>query len=283
MGFGVLPSWRPDCKSNVGSVRCASVAQQTRRSHSFRDLDGRHLMRTTILTLLLLFPVCSFANTDVVQSSQGTTRAATAQQKGTQDVEAEKSSVPTIMEESHGFAPYVKVDAQPVVPSSATEGNATDGNRDSTGPAVSPNPGMPPAKEDTVATVANPFRLANAAANIPAPSAYSSGLMIATTPANVVPHRFFDRENLIGTAIHAAVRTADAVQTCMLLGRGAREAWLPMKGCPAIAAYSFSMIPAQIGNSYLMHRSGHHKLERWMPYLWSAPSAAGIAVSLKSW
>ena len=55
------------------------------------------------------------------------------------------------------------------------------------------------------------------------------------------------------------------------------------EGVSGIAAYSFSMIPAQIGNTYLLHRSGHHKLERWAPYLWSAPSAAGIAVSLKAW
>ena len=32
-----------------------------------------------------------------------------------------------------------------------------------------------------------------------------------------------------------------------------------------------------------MHRSGHHKLEKLMPYLWAVPSAAAIGVSMRAW
>ena len=96
-------------------------------------------------------------------------------------------------------------------------------------------------------------------------------------------HPFFDRTNLIGIAVHTAIRAADAAQTCAFMGGSVREAWLPMKSCSAIAAYSMSMVPAQIATSYLLHRTGHHRLERLSPYLWAAPSAAGIAVSMRYW
>jgi hypothetical protein len=96
-------------------------------------------------------------------------------------------------------------------------------------------------------------------------------------------HRFFDRPNLIGLAVHTAIRSADAAQTCAFMGHGVKEEWLPMKSCPAIAAYSLSMVPAQLATSYLLHRKGYHRLERWTPYLWAAPSAAGIAFSMRAW
>lgn len=243
-------------------------------------------MKTIILTLLLLPPVSGFANTDVVEAPVSMSRAATAQQIGTRDVEVEKSSVPTTPEGTQGYTTDVKVDTQPAVLASA---NAAGGNEDSMGLTVNFNPEASSAKENVVASAVSPFWFVNAEAHISDfTNATSGSFIIAATPAkvethNVESHRFFDRANLIGTAIHAAVRTADAVQTCALLSRGGHEAWLPMKGCPAIAAYSLSMVPAQIGNSYLLHRSGHHKLEKWMPYLWAAPSAAGIGVSMRAW
>jgi hypothetical protein len=94
-------------------------------------------------------------------------------------------------------------------------------------------------------------------------------------------HAFFDRANLTGFAIHMAVRAADAAQTCYHLGQGAYEKWLPTQSCAAIAAYSLSMPPAALASSYFLHRSGHHTLERWLPYVWASPSAVGIAMSFK--
>jgi hypothetical protein len=96
-------------------------------------------------------------------------------------------------------------------------------------------------------------------------------------------HRFFDRENVVGIVVHAAIRSADAAQTCTFMGHNAKEAWLPMKSCSGVAAYSLSMIPAQIATSYFLHRRGAHRLERLTPYLWAAPSAAGIAISARAW
>jgi hypothetical protein len=113
--------------------------------------------------------------------------------------------------------------------------------------------------------------------------------MIATavpheTPTQAMTHRFFDKQNIIGFAVHGAVRIADSTQSCVLLSRGGRqESWLPTKTCGSITAYSLTMVATQILGSYGLHRSGYHTLERWLPYAWAAPSAAGIAVSIKAW
>lgn len=127
---------------------------------------------------------------------------------------------------------------------------------------------------------ATPSALSNALVPVP-------GMLPAMRPNNPPSkpvHRFWDRTNTIGFAVHGATRVADTIQSCMLLNKpGRKEVWLPTKSCSGIAAYSLSMIPAQIGTSYLMHRRGHHEMERWVPYFWAAPSAAGVAISFKAW
>jgi hypothetical protein len=237
-------------------------------------------MTTILLTLLLLFPVVGFANTDVAEAPAGIPSVATAQQNGMRDREAKKSSIPTIPEGNQDIATDVKVDTQPAVRAAA---NVAAGNEDGMRFAGNFNPELLPAQENTSASAASPFWLAKAETISHFPVQTSGLFIVAVTPVDVAPHRFFDRANLIGTAIHAAIRTADAVQTCASINAGAHEAWLPMKGCPAIAGYSLSMVPAQIGSSYLMHRRGHHKLEKWMPYLWAVPSVAAIGVSMRAW
>lgn len=159
--------------------------------------------------------------------------------------------------------------------------NASENTLDHPGPGS----GVSPAPTQPVASAANPLRRAEAKSYSPDLGNYSSGsFIVAVSPATPeAPHQFLDRTNLIGFFIHTAVRSADAAQTCALLGKGAHEAWLPFKGCAGIATYSLSMIPAQIGTSYFLHRRGLHRLERWAPYLWAAPSVAGIGVSMRAW
>lgn len=113
----------------------------------------------------------------------------------------------------------------------------------------------------------------------------AGAMILAVKPApQPLEHRFFDRPNIIAFAVHGATRVADATQSCILLSKpGRRESWLPTQSCGAIAGYSVAMIPAQIGSSYILHRKGHHRLERWLPYAWATPSALGIALSVKAW
>ena len=126
--------------------------------------------------------------------------------------------------------------------------------------------------------------------NIAAPALSDAGtslmpaIVLNTPKAKPAGHPFFDKKNMIGFSVHGVTRIADAAQTCTLLNKpGRKEAWLPVHSCSGVVAYSLSMIPAQIGSSYILHRRGHHKLERWLPYLWATPSAAGVAVSFNAW
>ena len=177
------------------------------------------------MLLLLLPPVCSFATTEVAELPL----AATAKQNRTRGVEAKKISEPIILNGKQDFP----ADAPPIVLGSATETKLMGSDEDNTSISIDTKLGMPPAQENTFADVASPLRLVSAEARIPVSSADKPNLfMIAPGSAIVVPHRFFDRENLIGIIVHAVIRSADVAQTCILLGRGAREAWLPMKGCP---------------------------------------------------
>ncbi|HZU21573.1 MAG TPA: hypothetical protein VE998_02005 [Terriglobales bacterium] len=90
-------------------------------------------------------------------------------------------------------------------------------------------------------------------------------------------HNFFDRRELIDTSIHLGLRTVDAAQSCR---QDFVEEWLPFQSCRSIAAYSLSMVPLQLGAGYLLHRLGHHRLERVLPYAFSAGAASGIGKSI---
>ena len=220
--------------------------------------------------------LAGFARAGVLEAPGGTSYAATTQQNQTRDVEKGSVSDPTASEGPLNL----RLDTQPIVVTSANVG----GNEEGAGLPVSPSQKTSPAKGNVVASAISPFWLFEAEPRLSSFSTGTSGsFIIATPPAKVETHRFFNRANLIGIAVHTAVRSADAAQTCALLSRGAHEAWLPMKSCPAIAAYSLSMVPAQIASSYLMHRKRNYIMEKWMPYMWAAPSAVAIGVSMRAW
>jgi hypothetical protein len=237
-------------------------------------------MTTIILTLLLLPPVGDFANRDTQEAATTITVAATQGVELRDSAAGNASSMSSSSQGTNSSAPD-RTSTAPTVQSAGLELPEQPSNgKTATGRALSANASLSSAKELPVDGL---FRSAGAR-SLASESSSRGMFIVAATPAEpVVTHRLFDRTNRIGFAIHAAIRAADAAQTCVALRNGAREAWLPMKGCAGIAAYSLSMVPAQIGTSYLLHRRGYHKMERLMPYLWAAPSAAGIAVSMRAW
>jgi hypothetical protein len=90
---------------------------------------------------------------------------------------------------------------------------------------------------------------------------------------NPESHRFFDRQNKIAFGALAGLIALDAVTTQRLIGSGqAHEAnpiWRPLvhhgwQGEMAASALGFS---AALGMSYTLHKTGHHKLERWTNWL----------------
>jgi hypothetical protein len=79
-------------------------------------------------------------------------------------------------------------------------------------------------------------------------------------------HRFWDRENDWLFAGVGAARAFDYFSTLNMRRRGDQEIFLTneiVDNHAAFAAIEAAGTGASIGVSYLFHRYGHHKLERW--------------------
>jgi len=84
--------------------------------------------------------------------------------------------------------------------------------------------------------------------------------------AHAKEHRFWDKENDWLFAGVGASRTLDYFSTLNMRRRGRQEILLTndaVDNHAAFAAIEASATGVSIGASYLFHRYGHHKLERW--------------------
>jgi hypothetical protein len=108
-----------------------------------------------------------------------------------------------------------------------------------------------------------------------APEATKADAPVATNPAGsgaqleALPkkgHRFWDKENDWLFAGVGASRTLDYFSTLNMRRRGRQEIFLTndvVDNHAGFAAIEASATGISIGASYLFHRYGHHKLERW--------------------
>jgi hypothetical protein len=88
----------------------------------------------------------------------------------------------------------------------------------------------------------------------------------AKAPAPAATHRFWDKENDWLFAGVAFSRGLDYSSTLNFRRRGVHEALLTdaiVDNHPAFAAIEAGATGVSIGASYLFHRYGHHRLERW--------------------
>jgi hypothetical protein len=80
-------------------------------------------------------------------------------------------------------------------------------------------------------------------------------------------HPFWDKDNIVLFAGVGAGRALDYLSTRHFRNRGVNE-WLLTNSIvdnkPLFAGIEVAGVAASIGVSYLFHRSGHHKLERWV-------------------
>jgi hypothetical protein len=84
----------------------------------------------------------------------------------------------------------------------------------------------------------------------------------AATPV----HRFWDRENDLWFAAVGAGRALDYASTLNIRRRGINEVFLTnsiVDNHPLFAGIEAMATGASIGVSYIFHRTGHHRLERW--------------------
>jgi hypothetical protein len=83
-------------------------------------------------------------------------------------------------------------------------------------------------------------------------------------------HRFWDKENDWLFAGVGASRTLDYFSTLNFRRRGRQEILLTndlVDDHPAFAAVETGATGLSIGVSYIFHRYGHHKLERWTSFV----------------
>ena len=86
------------------------------------------------------------------------------------------------------------------------------------------------------------------------------------TPASP-PHVFWDRANLLIFSGIAFTRGMDYASTRNFQARGRQEILLPddvLNNSAGFASLEAAATMTSVGISYLFHRTGHHKVERWM-------------------
>ena len=101
-------------------------------------------------------------------------------------------------------------------------------------------------------------------------------------------HPFFDRQNIISFSAASALRAADSAYTCAV-GVGTtthnpdgsvtvrREDFMPVNSCHGVVLMNSAFAGVGLGGSYMLHRMGHHKLERLPNWIVASFPALGIA------
>lgn len=113
-----------------------------------------------------------------------------------------------------------------------------------------------------------------------------SSLVAQTSPAPpandpIAYHRFMDRTNISSMSFSAAAHAVDAAYTCHLLAvHGLKEEIAPFNSCGGISSWVALGWGAGVGSSYWLHRTNHHKLERWANWISAGGSAFGIGYSI---
>jgi hypothetical protein len=129
----------------------------------------------------------------------------------------------------------------------------------------------------------------SAPAERPNVSQNSSALPVAnpippaiTKPENLSapPHVFWNRTNLMLFSGVAIFRGLDYASTRNMQARGREEVLLPddvVNNSAGFIALESAGTAASVGLSYWMHRTGHHKLERWISIVHIGVTGIGVA------
>jgi hypothetical protein len=102
-------------------------------------------------------------------------------------------------------------------------------------------------------------------AGVPTAPAVNPNLDVAKVPPTV--HRFWDRTNLWLFAGVGFTRGMDYASTRNFQARGRDEILIPddvVNNSAGFASLEAAGTATSVGISYLLHRTGHHKLERWL-------------------
>jgi hypothetical protein len=99
------------------------------------------------------------------------------------------------------------------------------------------------------------------------PDQVPSTAPVPAAPPQIPPHAFWDRTNILLFSGVAVFRGLDYASTRNFLARGREEVLIPddiVNNSAAFASLEAAGTLTSVGLSYLLHRTGHHKLERWL-------------------
>jgi hypothetical protein len=100
------------------------------------------------------------------------------------------------------------------------------------------------------------------------PSTSATAQVVPEAPHPVAPvHAFWDRTNILLFSGIVVVRGMDYASTRNFQARGRQEILLPnevVNNSAGFAALEAAGTVTSVGISYILHRTGHHTLERWM-------------------
>ena len=110
----------------------------------------------------------------------------------------------------------------------------------------------------------------------------------AATPSTSVDfqqHKFFDRQNSILFGAHVGFAATDFALTHRNLASGGKELNPIARpftdlGTPGEVLFFAGSTAVSIGTSYLLHKTHHHSLERWVARYGVAESGAAVAFDL---
>lgn len=110
----------------------------------------------------------------------------------------------------------------------------------------------------------------------------SAGFAVCLTPASLIAqtmydpplqvssttkHKFWDKQNVLLFSGVAVFRGLDYASTRNFQARGRQEILLPddvVNNSAGFASLEAAGAVTSMGVSYIFHRTGHHKLERWL-------------------
>ncbi len=123
---------------------------------------------------------------------------------------------------------------------------------------------------------------ANPSASVPTQkvAAQSKASTLNTPEIATAPHAFWDKENILLFSGIAIFRGLDYASTRNMQARGRREILLAdavVNNSAAFASLEAAGTMTSVGISYIFHRTGHHKLERWMSISHISVTGFGVA------
>lgn len=115
-------------------------------------------------------------------------------------------------------------------------------------------------------------------AQTPRESDVASPVLQSPADSGVPEHRFWDKENRWLFAGIGAARALDYSSTLNMRRRGRQEILLSndvVDNHAAFATIEAAGAGVSVGASYLFHRYGHHKLERWTSFVHISVTTVG--------